>query len=67
MKSLAFGAAAAFVRAGAVLTLYKQQVAAFIGAIGVRIGRHAALVAVGNHIFGDALSQPVVETQSSYQ
>src|SRR5882757_11386133 len=54
-------AATPLVFGGAGRTLNEQQMTGFIPAIGVGIGRLAALMATGNDLFGDALAQAIVE------
>jgi hypothetical protein len=43
--------------------LYKEQVTAFIGTVGVRIGGSAALVTMGDDIGGNALRQALVKNK----
>jgi hypothetical protein len=57
----ALGGAALVVFFCARAALNKQQVAAIVFAIGVIIARLPALVAMGNHIVGDALAQAFIE------
>src|SRR2546423_2526269 len=54
-------AAAAFVPGGAAGALDEQQVTAFITAVGMCVGRQAALVTAGNDLLADAFPQAVVK------
>src|SRR6186713_226992 len=60
---LAFRAAAAFESGGAVRALDEEEVTAFIPAVGMGIGRLAALVTGGNDLSTDPFAQPVIEDE----
>src|SRR5262245_59580258 len=58
---LALLAATPIVFPGTLITLNKQKMTAAIHAVGMRIGRLAALMTPGDNVFRDPLSQPLVE------
>src|SRR5258705_1071512 len=60
---LAGFAATAFIPGSAVGTLDKQEVTAFVTAVGMCVGRPAALVTTGNDLLADAFPQAVVEDE----
>ena len=60
---LAVGAATTLIFCGAVLTLYEEQVAAIVFAIGMGIAGFAADVAFREDIVGDAFAETVVEDE----
>ena len=54
-------AAAPFKLGGAARALNEQQMAAVVLAVGVGVARRTALMAVGDHIVGDALAHALIE------
>jgi hypothetical protein len=58
---LAFGAAAVIHLGGTAVALNKQEVAAFVGAINVRITRRSALMADRNNVIRNALCSALVK------
>src|SRR5438067_2334330 len=59
----AFHAAAAFKLLSAVGALNEEQVTAFIPAVGMIVGRGAALVAAGDHVAGNPLAEALIEDE----
>jgi len=60
---LALRATATLVSGGTGLTLYKEEVAPLVPAVGMCIGRLTTLMAMGDDIITDTFSQPVVKDE----